>query len=126
MGGRPRAAPGVLPTRKALAPLLREMRNDHLPSLLFRAQVRGARCPGPQLAGGIINKIDAPNGSKKDHGATHYQGLELLIIRFSAAVTCRTHLNHGAPTTGPFSLGPQRAVSMHGAPRARGKAFFLH
>lgn len=58
---------------------------------------RGAWCLGPWLSGGIINKIDASNGSKKDHGATHYQGLKLLIIRFSAAVTRCTHPNHGAP-----------------------------
>lgn len=58
---------------------------------------RGAGCLGLRLSGGIINKIDVPNGSKKDHGATHYQGLKLLIIRFSAAVTGRAHPNHGAP-----------------------------
>lgn len=32
--------PRVLPAQKATSPLLREMRNDHLPSLLFRAQMR--------------------------------------------------------------------------------------
>lgn len=57
---------------------------------------RGAGRLGPRLSGGIINKIDVPNGSKKDHGATHYQGLKSLIIRFSAAVTRGTH-----QTTGP-------------------------
>lgn len=56
---------------------------------------RGTVRLGPRLSGGIINKIDAPNGSKKDHGATHYQGLKSLIIRFSAAVTCCTHPDHG-------------------------------
>ena len=39
-GGLSRSAPGVLPAQKALATLLREMRNDHILPLLFSVQMR--------------------------------------------------------------------------------------
>lgn len=41
---RGRSAPGVLPAQKAPVPLLRGMRNGHLPSLLISKQMR---CESP-------------------------------------------------------------------------------
>lgn len=94
----PRPAPGELPSRKA-------KQGETTPSVSALRCTDEAREPhrsgagrlGLRLSGGIINKIDAPNGCKKDHGATHYQGLKSLIIRFSAAVTRRTHPGRGPP-----------------------------
>lgn len=67
-----------------------------------------------RLSGGIINKIDVPNGSKKDHGATKYRGLEIANYSFlSAAVTGRASPKPWCPSEGPFSRGRAGAVSTH-------------
>lgn len=76
-------------------------------------------CRGPRLSGGIINKIDVPNGSKKDHVATHYQRLKSLIIRFSAAVTLRPPKSPG-PSGSLLSCGRQGASSKLGRPQGWG------